>query len=590
MLNRHVRAVVPGTAFAAALAFAATLALSSTSSFALSQDWPQGPGPHGDWSASGPLPPLNFSARTGDGIRWRTPLPETGQGGIAVLGDRLFVATMAPWDPETGGLSEADAELYSHAIEKRSVVGKVIEAHCIDATTGKVLWTKPIEAAVPSIYSYPFSDATSASPVADANRVWFSHPGGKTVCFSHGGEVLWERSFDAAIAGPFNKQFEPFLVQDGDVPVFVTMEPSPKPGEEQPWHYVVGLDGRTGDFLWRSEDALTQYNAPTLVERPEGPALLIGRGGPHAVPERPVGVSLVGLTGKGAGQSLWSFADPRAEQVKGHEAALNTMAHDETSAYWLLEDPVNALVVLDLATGEAVKEISLTQGVTRTHFVPASGDGATGPRLKTERGVDLAKGVMPARYTMIATGVQASSGPLAGRAKFSGGATSTGLVGQSRRFVLFQCYATAWGKPTIGPLYSFGRVNPDSGLVEYLEVPTDRLHGAEGAETLLWREPRAAKAMNSRGVEVTGDERSRWDGWDWVFNGSPTRIGGRVYFSLASGVVYVLDGFAAHFDARALLAINDLGEPGATWTANSMSSSAGRLYHRTAAELICIGQ
>ena len=35
------------------------------------------------------------------------------------------------------------------------------------------------------------------------------------------------------------------------------------------------------------------------------------------------------------------------------------------------------------------------------------------------------------------------------------------------------------------------------------------------------------------------------------------------------------------------LALADLGPSGSTWSANSLSYSAGRLYHRTAAELLC---
>ena len=63
----------------------------------------------------------------------------------------------------------------------------------------------------------------------------------------------------------------------------------------------------------------------------------------------------------------------------------------------------------------------------------------------------------------------------------------------------------------------------------------------------------------------------------------------RLYFTLASGLVYVLDSSRAAFDAQALLALDDLGLSGAVWSANSVSYSVGRLYHRTAAELFCFG-
>ena len=529
-------------------------------------DWPQGSGPHGNWGAEGPAPPLRFSVRSGEGIRWKAPLPETGQGGIAVTADKLFVATMAPWNPENV-LSEEDAKLYSHAIEKRAVAGKDIDAHCIDRATGRVLWTRRITSIVPSIYTYPFSDATSASPVASATHVWFTNAGGTVMCFTHEGETVWERRYTATYEGPFNKQFEPMLVEDGR-PVLVHMEPFERKvaeaaegkGAPERWHHLVGLDALTGEELWRSADTLTHYNAPAMVQTEDGPAALIARGGPHQVPERPVGVSLVRLTGPDAGQSIWRFEDPRGN----HEASLQTMTSDDRFAYWLLKEPRNALVVLDIKTGEEVREISLIEGVTRTSYDPEA------MALGAPQKVDLEKGVMPARYSMIA----------------------------ANGHLFFQCYALAWGKPKIGPAYSFARIDPAAGRVEYLEVPTDLVTDEAGRRLALWRTPRSARPLNSRGEEVTGDDRCRWDGWDWVFNGSPTRVNERLYFTLASGVVYVLDANTRAFDGSAILAVNDLGAPDQVWTANSVSYGAGshgagaaggELYHRTGAHLIAIG-
>ena len=511
---------------------------------AVLSDWPQGPGPNGDWSVEGKAPPLRFSARTGENLVWRTPLPETGQGGITIVGERIFVATLAPWDA-LKPLSEAERALYAHATEGRSVVGKDIEAHALDARTGKILWTKRIAGSVPSIYSYPFSDATSASPVADAQHVWFTNGGGKVVCYTHAGELVWERSFTPTFDGPFNKQFEPFLVRDGERSVFLTMEPLP----EDHWNHVLGLDAVSGALLWKSADALTHYNAPQLVATAGGPALLHARGGPHDVPELPLGVSLTALCGKDAGKTLWRYEDPRPN----HEGALQTMAHDEHYAYWVLRDPASALVVLDLASGKELFQVSLTKHVTLTSRDPASGE------WQRRTGVDLELPVFPARYSLIA----------------------------AQGHVFFQCYAAAFGKPTVGPAYCFGRVDPFAKTVEYLEVPTDVERGTP--DKFLWRKPLAARALNSRGLEVTGDERSRWSGWDWVFNGSPTRVNERLYFTLMSGLVYVLDASAKEFDASALLALDDLGRAGETWTANSLSCSGGRLYHRTAAELLCFG-
>jgi len=516
-------------------------------------DWPQGAGPRGDLSAEGPAPPLRFSARTGESVLWRTPLPETGQGGITVVAERVFVASMAPWSAERA-LGAADAERFRHATEGRTVVGSEIDACALERQTGKLLWTRRLTGTVPAIYSYPFSDATSPSPVADATRVWFTNACGSLACFTHAGELVWERRFTPTFDGPFNKQFEPFLVRDGERTVLVHMEPFPAPGADAAefagrWNHLVGLDAATGELLWRSADALTHYNAPTLVARAGGPCLLHARGGPHDVPERPVGVSLTELTGPRAGAVRWRWEDPRGN----HEGALQTMAHDDRNAYWVLRDPRSALVVLDLATGAERAEISLTRGVTVTERDPQTGS------WRRRTGVDLERGVFPARYSLIAAH---------GR-------------------VFFQCYAAAFGAPTVGPAYSFGRVDPERGVAEYLEVPADVVRGAP--ESFLWRTPRSARAVNSRGLEITGDERSRWDGWDWVFNPSPTRVNERLYFTLASGLVYVLDASRPQLDPPSLLALNDLGPAGEVWSASSISYASGRLYHRTAAELLCFG-
>ena len=518
------------------------------------QDWSQGPGPRGDWTVpASPSGPLEFSARTGEGVRWRTPLSETGQGGIAVHGQRVFVATMAPWH-EGRALSEEEAELYRHATEGRRIVGKEILAHCLDAKTGALLWSRPLLGEVPAIYSYPFSDATSASPIASADRVWFTNGCGRLACFTHDGDLVWERSWTPTFDGPFNKQFEPLLVEDGDRRVLVTMEPRPAPGAEDPsdlhgrWNHLVGLDADTGQELWTSEDGLTQYNAPTLVQRPGGPCVLHARGGPHAVPERPVGVSLTRVTGPDAGRAVWRYQDPRGN----HEASLQTMAHDGRYAYWILKEPRSALVVLDLESGAEVREISLTRGVRVTSWSPEQG------QLVTHEGVDLEKGVFPARYSLAVAG---------GR-------------------VLFQCYAFAWGKDSVGPPWSFARVDPEQGTVEYLEVPTDRAPDGE----LQWRTRGAARPLNSRGLEITGDDRCRWDGWDWVFDGSPTAAGSLVYWTLSTGLVYALDASAASWDGSALVALNDLGPMDGLWTANSITIVGDTAYHRTAAELLRLGR
>ena len=55
-------------------------------------NWPNHRGPKGNYHLRTTTEyPKQWSVATGDNIRWRAPLPETGHSGIAVWGDKLFL-------------------------------------------------------------------------------------------------------------------------------------------------------------------------------------------------------------------------------------------------------------------------------------------------------------------------------------------------------------------------------------------------------------------------------------------------------------------------------------------------------------------
>ena len=57
-------------------------------------NWPQAAGPNHNWTVTTQQSvTLKWSAERNENIRWRTTLPESGQSGIAVWADRLFLTT-----------------------------------------------------------------------------------------------------------------------------------------------------------------------------------------------------------------------------------------------------------------------------------------------------------------------------------------------------------------------------------------------------------------------------------------------------------------------------------------------------------------
>ncbi|MEI6534293.1 MAG: PQQ-binding-like beta-propeller repeat protein [Verrucomicrobiaceae bacterium] len=257
-------------------------------------DWPQAAGPDGSWRASGPEAPVKWSVTLEENIVWRTPLPNGGQSGIAVWGDRLFLTTFDTL--KTG--------------EKMS--GSILGL-CADANTGKILWSVKLKGPTLSPVLYAYSDSTSPTPVTDGKHVWFTNSSGEMGCWDFTGKEVWRRSYEPwGEPYPFNKQHEPIFVDD----TIINVEPlDGNPKDKSGWNYLRGIDADTGKTRWIAEDGTTTYCTSVFGHTADGlPAILTGRGGHHGVPETPVGLSLVSLEPGKEGKTIWRFiADSNAD-------------------------------------------------------------------------------------------------------------------------------------------------------------------------------------------------------------------------------------------------------------------------------------
>lgn len=521
-----------------------SLLCGATATFAeppAADNWPQAAGPNLNWTVTTQHPvPLRWSAERNEHIRWRVSLPETGQSGIAVWDDRLFLTTMKPLPKDTTKRQGCDIVLY-----------------CINASDGSILWQRDLPGDPKALcsYAYGFSSSSSPTPITDGRRVWFWNASGQMGCWTIDGEKVWTRSWTPTLGRPFNKQYEPIKI--GDTLLNVEPRDPDDPARRQDaWNYLRGFDANTGKPLWLAAEGLTHYNTPVVGALPGGGyAVLSGRGAHHGTPEAPAGMTLHRVDGPDAGHAIWTWnAAPDGK-------AMATPCWDSKYAYWIDETRTD-LVVLNIRDGSEAKRISWIDNVTVTSY-----DEATGA-FRTRTGVNLGKEdpavtVFPAWYANLSI----------------------------YPYVYFQCFSLQGkrGKKdvNIGPRHSLARINVESGNVEYLELPFPTPH-VEGETVKNGETFYPAMTVNSRGVDVGDDKRSGRDGWWWCFNGNVIAVNQYLYFTFMSGRVQVIDGKTEHFDQSALVALNDLGRFGETWSVNTPSYSRGRLYHRTMKELLCI--
>ena len=488
----------------------------------VAEDWPQNAGPHGNWSTSDNAP-VSWSVVNDRNIVWKTELPEGGQSSVTVWRDRCFLT--------------CHAELSSTAEAKTSTD---IVGYCLDVSTGRVLWKIPVPGRVAVGTAGIFSDATVFAPVTDGDHVWFFNRSGGIVCCNFEGGQVWHRQFTPRNRHT-NRQAEPFLFGNQLVVVEVADKQAgarirrhaPVPDDLDPrsvWTVLHGLNKNTGEVLWTGSAGTVCHNAPVIGRLKDGtPAIVHGRGGGHGPLEKPYGLSLTSLAAGSEGQPLWSV------ELAGLDPAWQCHWTEDAVVAFQRQDHVT----LDPADGKELTRRSLVEDVT-VHSL--SGRGWT-----RQEHVNYA----------------------VGKKKPNTNQTNI-LVGDWHYFLAHDRIA-------------IGRVHIHDGRVEYLEVPV-QIAVESGQPARRIRDSQNAipiETLNSRGIDIAPDKRARRTGWGHVSAASPILAGRYLYFPVMTGTVYVIDAHAEQFDGDALVAINDLGPAGQTWTLSSFSCSEHSLYIRT---------
>jgi acetyl esterase/lipase/outer membrane protein assembly factor BamB len=518
----------------------------------LMHNWSQGAGNDGqffssrsEFHSSLSEAPTTWSVVQNRNIRWKLRLPETGQSTVTVWGQRLFFTTMRP--------VAADSEL-----------GSDIVAWCCDANTGAVIWKRDIPGTHPLRLSGCFSDSSGPPPVTDGQRVCFFNASGRIVCCDLDGAVLWSQDFM-----PVGRS-QPFLV--GNNVIFTRQNYMPdeyghfthEHGDAPPekWTNLQALDMATGEVKWTSTCGVNMGCIPLPVTLDDGrEVILVGRGGGHSPPEKPVGVSMISAS---EGSTIWTLP------LKGF---MSTQTYGVHGRHALIFHGDQHLWV-DVDSGKIAKQISITKDVSVRAFAVADG-----------------------RYADRVESLPASK--------------SRSIIQQSNLLVGDYHYFRSYTHPYLG------RINVVTGELSYLQVPVQLIRSAEQTDdVMVWEESQMSQPIpedkksrtfrvgtrvsyvtqavnsmqNSRGFVVMGDARSKGNGWGHHAAAIPSATDGHLYMPVMNGTVYVLNWQNESFNEESIAAINDLGPAANAWTRSSLSFGKGAIFAHTIREVICIGK
>jgi len=439
-------------------------------------------------------------------------------------------------------------------VQEDTVLAKDVIAYCCSTKDGSTLWTREIPGIYPLKIASSWGDSSGLPAVTNGKQVAFFNASGVIESFDMKGNRIWRREALSSYRG------SPFLIDNKLIYMQMNWPPDekggyPHPKEELPfsqWTQMQAVDFETGQPLWATECGGNVGSQPMPLKLEDGrDVFLVGRGGGHEPPENPLGVSLVDAAD---GSEIWKLAidgfECRQTQPIHNGQAL--VIHDEEH-WWV-----------DVSSGKTSRKTSLVKNVS----------------------VRMKKGD---RWITKAMDIEASP-----RSEKSD--QSNLLVGD---YHYFRSYIHNY----------LGRINANTGKVEYLQLPVSMLRKPNKHDQFIWDESDLAskpektfnvptdisywtfktnKMVNTRGFQLLGDARSQGNGWGHFAAQIPTAIGPHLYVPIMNGMVYVIDWNAKVLNENALLSINDLGTLGEAWTRSNMTYSNGRIFAQTIREVICI--
>ncbi len=224
----------------------AAVALALLSTVAHADDWSRYRGPNGSGVSTDQNLPIEWAGEKN--ILWKVELPGRGSSSPIVSNGKLFVTAYSGYGADGGSVEKL----------KRHLV-------CIDQKSGKIEWTKTVDARLPEDPYGGFLTEhgyASNTPVADGERVYAFFGKSGVYAYDFSGKELWNKHLGSESTDKhWGSAASPILV--GDLLVVNAAEES---------RAVYGLDKLTGAEKWKAEgEGLAYcYGTPALMPRPGG--------------------------------------------------------------------------------------------------------------------------------------------------------------------------------------------------------------------------------------------------------------------------------------------------------------------------------
>jgi outer membrane protein assembly factor BamB len=240
-----------------------------TAAMTAPRPWPQFRGARASGIGDGQGAPATWNVTTGEGVRFKTPIPGIGLSSPIVWGNRIFLTTAV----SSKGDATFRTGLYGDATSVDDVSEHSFRLYALDATTGKVVWEREVHRGAPQVRRHLKSSLSNATPATDGERVVVLFgPIGKLAAYDFEGKLLWQRDIGIldcndpqSGSAEWGHASSPILYGD-----LILLQ-----GDRRKDSFLAAYRLATGEEVWRvPREEPSTWATPNVLPSPSGDELI----------------------------------------------------------------------------------------------------------------------------------------------------------------------------------------------------------------------------------------------------------------------------------------------------------------------------
>ena len=219
-----------------------------------SAQWPQWRGPGGLGISTEKDLPTEWSPAAADkpavNIGWKTEIPGRGHSSPIVAGNLVFVTTSIKGEEVPGRKAQEHLKFdytpgYIHPDAVDIEFKHQLIVFAVDAATGKVAWQRTAYDGVMFDDRHRKNTFASSTMVTDGERVYASFESAGLYAYDLKGNLVWKKDLGGIIKAGLGPGTSPIIYKN-----LIILQCDQEMGTGS---YIVALDKKTGDEVWRAE-------------------------------------------------------------------------------------------------------------------------------------------------------------------------------------------------------------------------------------------------------------------------------------------------------------------------------------------------